>query len=54
MKQVYRWQVTLDGHTVSVSAHDKLEATRLAAKALGVRWSVEAKRMYCVKMSVAR
>lgn len=54
MKKVYRWQVTWNGQTVSVTAQDKLEATRQAAKLLGVRWSVEAKRMICVRMSKVR
>ena len=54
MNRVYRWQVTLDGQTVSVTAKDKLEATKMAAKLLGVRWSVEAKRMHCVRMSEVR
>ena len=54
MKKVYRWQVTWNGQTVSVSAQDKLEATRQAAKLLGVRWSATAQRMHCVRMSEAR
>ena len=54
MEKTYRWQVTLDGQTVSVIARDKLEGTRQAAKLLGVRWSEEAKRMHCVRMSEAR
>lgn len=50
----YRWQVTLYGQTVVVTAQDKLEATKEAAKLLGVAWSKEARQMYCMRMSKVR
>ena len=54
MKELYRWQVTLYGGTVVVTAQDKLEATKAAAKLLGVAWSKEVRQMYCVRMSQVR
>ena len=53
MKQKYIWAVSLGGRRVEVTAEDKLAATRLAAKKLGVLWSRTARDMVVMRLRKA-
>ena len=53
MKQRYVWAVALGAQRVEVIAADKLEATRLAAKKLGVLWSRTARDMVVMRLRKA-
>lgn len=48
--KLFKWQVTVDGQTVIVTAPDKLMATKEAARLLRLRWSEKAREMFVVKM----
>ncbi len=50
----YRWSVTLGERTVVVEAVDRFEATKEAAKKLGVLWSKVARDMTVVKLGAMR
>lgn len=54
MEVRYIWRVTMNGKTVEVCGRDKLEATRQAAKALGVRWSKTARDMEVLRLRRAQ
>lgn len=48
--KLYKWQVTVGGQTVTVTAPDKLMATKEAARLLRLRWSEVAREMFVVRM----
>ena len=50
MEVRYIWRVTLDGKTVEVCGRDKLEATKQAARQLGVQWSRMARDMEVLRL----
>lgn len=53
MKQNYIWAVTLGDQRVEVIAQDKLQATKIAAKKLGVLWSRTASDMVAMRLRKA-
>lgn len=50
---MYIWRITLGAKTVEVRAEDKLRATQIAAKDLGVRWSQTARDMQVLRLRKA-
>ena len=50
MEVVYVWRVTLGDRTTEVKGADKLEATKQAAKQLGVQWSRTARDMEVLRL----
>lgn len=50
MEAWYIWKVTLGEQTVELRARDKLEATKEAAKELGVQWSKTARDMDVMRL----
>ena len=50
MEAWYIWKVVLGEQTVELRARDKLEATKEAAKKLGVRWSQTAREMDVMRL----
>lgn len=53
MEVQYIWRVTLGDRTTEVCGRDKLEATKQAAKALGVQWSRTARDMEALRLRKA-
>lgn len=50
MEVQYIWRVTLGGRTTEVKGRDRLEATKQAAKELGVQWSKTARDMEVLRL----
>ena len=53
MEVQYIWRVTLGDRTTEVCGRDKLEATKQAAKQLGVQWSRTARDMEALRLRKA-